>query len=429
MQAIQRVDSKSVSNFTFWLYLYFVVDFFLHLSARIPLYGMIRPTMILVFLITLALIFQKDRFSPVVSDPIFKAISILIGYIILTIPLVTWPGSVLFNNLPVFIKAVVFFFFTALVLDTEKRLKLFIVVFMACQTFRVLEPLYMNITSGYWGSATYLGGGEFAARLSGAPSDIINPNGLGFVVATIIPFWYYIGWCGRSVLSKISFLLIAPLSIYALVLTMSRGSFIAMLVVIWMILKDSKHKIFLIAGGLVVLLVIWANLSDLHKERYLSLVDSSTSMSSTAKGRIEGMKDELGVALERPIIGHGLGTSREAKSHAGIGWLVSHNLYIEILLELGLSGLIIFILFLRKIYNKFMENQRLIHEYHNLNSDVFINNLNLTMKTVFWMYVVFSFNYFGLSVYYWYMFGGLTIAFSRVYFFKYTEKEEIVSGS
>src|SRR5690606_42071421 len=56
--------------------------------------------------------------------------------------------------------------FTALTIDTEKRLKWFIAVFVFCQIFRVLEPLYLNITQGYWGSATHLQGDRKSTRLN-----------------------------------------------------------------------------------------------------------------------------------------------------------------------------------------------------------------------------------------------------------------------
>ena len=160
---------------------------------------------------------------------------------VITLPFVTWPGSVLINNLPEFVKAVVFFFFTTLIIDTEKRLTIFLLIFISCQVFRVFEPLYMNITSGYWGDRTYLGSGEFAARLSGAPSDIVNPNGLGFIIVTAIPYLYYLIWLSPRKLLKLLFLIILPLLIYALVLTMSRGAFLALLVILWMIFKESKR--------------------------------------------------------------------------------------------------------------------------------------------------------------------------------------------
>mgnify|MGYP000683856775 CR=1 FL=1 len=136
---------QSVSGFVFWLYIYFVIDFFLHLSARIPGYGVIRPSLILVIVITFALIAQKDKIKHIAQEPSFNLIKWFIVYVLVTLPLVTWPGSVVADNFQFYLKAIVFFFFTAIIIDTEKRLNIFLIVYVGCQVFRVLEPLYLNI--------------------------------------------------------------------------------------------------------------------------------------------------------------------------------------------------------------------------------------------------------------------------------------------
>src|SRR5690606_5406517 len=129
-----------VSAFCFGAYIYFLIDFFLHLSARIPGYGVLRPTLLLVAIISMSLIIQRDRLKDVSKNPAYKAILVLIGYIVVSLPFVEWPGSVIKNNLPEFVKAIVFFFFTVFVIDSEKRLKIFLIVFVGCQVIRVLEP-------------------------------------------------------------------------------------------------------------------------------------------------------------------------------------------------------------------------------------------------------------------------------------------------
>jgi len=406
---------ETVSTFCFVMYIYFLIDFFLHLSARIPPYALIRPTLLLVIIISLSLILQRQKLSTFSGGLPFKSIKILFAYLVISLPLVEWPGSVV-QNLALLVKAIVFLFFTALIIDTEKRLKVFLFVFVSCQVFRAIEPLFLNLTSGYWGDKTYLGSGEFANRLAGAPSDVVNPNGLGFVIVTAIPFLHYLLW-GAKWKSKVLYIAILPAIMYALLLTMSRGAMVAFLVVVWMVFKNSKHKLSLVIVGLLSAVVMWGVLNDVQKDRYLSLVSSDTQGAKTVDGRWQGMVNEFSLGAERPIVGHGLGTTGEAKFNSGMKRQAAHNLYAELLIEIGIIGFIIFIIYIVSIYNIFIANQNLISKQSKLktNSEYdFYNRLNLALTTVFWMYVVYSINYYGLSVYYWYLFGGLTIAFGRV---------------
>jgi len=413
---VNRTESENaVSGLTFWLFLFLNVDFFVHLSNRLPTYGMLRPTLLLVLFISLLLFMQREKLTGIGEDPAFKAILRLLVYVIVTLPLVEWPGSVLRNNLPDFIKAIAFFYFTALILDSDRRLKIFLLVFMSCQIFRVLEPLYLNYTTGYLGSWTYLGGGEFAGRLSGAPADVISPNGLGFVIVTVIPFLHYLAWESKKKLLRLLYLVLMPLLVYALIMTMSRGAFLALCVVIWMIFIKSRHKASMIIVLFISLVGIWNNITDVQKDRYLSIFSSQSRQSSSASGRLRGWIDEIIVGAKRPIVGHGMGTSSEAKFHAGHRAQKSHNLYTEVFVEIGIIGFFLFFSFLRAIYNSFKKNSRQIMML-GLADDEFVSRLNNVFIAVFWMYVVFSLNYFGLSTYYWYLFGGLTVAFHKIYF-------------
>jgi len=398
---------------TFWLFIYFLIDFFLHLSARIPGYGLIRPTLLLVLLITLSLYVQRDRFKGWTGEPIVSSLLVLVIYLVMSLPLVEWPGSVVKNNLGDFIKAIVFFFFTVLLVDLNRRLKIFLAVFIGCQVLRVLEPLFLNITEGYWGSRTHLGHGEFSQRLAGAPSDIINPNELGFVIVTAIPLLHYLLW-SSGVKAKLLYLLLMPPLLYALILTQSRGALLALLVVAFFVFKESSRKFSLIVVAVLVGFAGWQVMSDEQKDRYLSLVgQSETSNAATADGRIQGMMREFALGFERPIVGHGLGTTPEAKTHILGSRQASHNLYAELLIELGLIGTIIFLRFLYKVYQGLAENKERVDQITD-DSGKFYVQLNKALIALFWMYAVYSFNYWGLSQYYWYLFAGAVVVFHRL---------------
>ncbi|MBE97160.1 MAG: hypothetical protein CMG89_19750 [Marinobacter sp.] len=411
-RTVGALDTRIVSQLSFVLYLYFILDFFLRFSARIPGYGAIRPTLLAVATISILLFLQRDKLRGRFDDPIFKAIFVLFGYIVVSLPLVEWPGSVVRANIDPFVKAVVFLFFTALIIDTEKRLKWFVVVFVFCQVFRVLEPLYLNITQGYWGSSTYLDKGEFADRLAGAPADVINPNELGFVIATAIPFLHYLLWpLGWK--SKLLYVAVMPAMLYALILTMSRGAFIALLVVAFLVFKESRHKMKLIVVAVMLVVGALSVMTPIQKDRYLSLVDHDTTGGSSAEGRLKGIVGEFKLGLTRPVVGHGLGTTSEAKFHKWGSTKASHNLYGELIIELGLIGFVIFLRFLYQIARK-LSVVRSRFAALNMSDQSYYSRLNKCLIAVFWMYAVYSLNYWGLSQYYWYLLGGLVIAFGRL---------------
>ena len=405
----------TVGGFTFFLYLYFLLDFFLRFSVRVPAYGMIRPTLLLVLALTALLVLQKEKLKGWTKDPVIQGILVFVGYLILSLALVEWPGSVIRNNLPDFVKAVVFLFFTALIVDSEKRLKVFLIVFVGCQLVRVVEPLFLNITQGYWGDRAHLGGGEFTNRLAGAPADVINPNELGFVIVTIIPFLHYLVWPGRFK-AKLFYLAVMPALLYALILTQSRGAFLALLVVAWMIFKESNRKMALIVLAIAIGIAGWSVMSSEQKDRYLSLVGMSESANTaSAQGRFRGMLNEFDLAMSRPIVGHGLGTTPEAKVNVlGSRSQAAHNFYAEILIETGILGFMLFMRFLMKVYGKFRNNRKILENAESDSGLSFYRRLNQALIAVFWMYVVYSTNYWGLSQYYWYLFAGLTIVLSRL---------------
>ena len=159
----------------------------------------------------------------------------------------------------------------------------------------------------------------------------------------------------------------------------------------------------LVVGALSVM-------TPIQKDRYLSLVDHDTTGGSSAEGRLKGIVGEFKLGLTRPVVGHGLGTTSEAKFHKWGSTKASHNLYGELIIELGLIGFVIFLRFLYQIARKLS----VVRSALNMSDQSYYSRLNKCLIAVFWMYAVYSLNYWGLSQYYWYLLGGLVIAFGRL---------------
>lgn len=390
-------------EFGFKLYIIYVISWFLHIPDRIPFLGDIRFDLILVYILAALIIFggKSDR----ILTETDKVLKILIVYIFLTILLVTWPGSVIHFGLGNFAKGVVFYYFTVSFITSERKLKIFLFTFLACQSFRILEPTYLHITEGYWGSETMMTDWEFMDRLSGAPHDIINPNGLAYIIVSVIPFFYYLAELSWK--NKFNFLLTMPLCLYALVLTESRSGVIALIAVYVGIVLKSKRKILLTVIGIVAAIMLFVRLPAETKIRFLSIIDPTTKHSDTARGRIEGMKMSFRLAMERPFIGHGLGTSSETNYEIRRSSQISHILYGEIAIELGFLGLIIFLLFIKSIIVDSRESMRIIKERVEENQALLA--IGNAVQVYLLMNIIFSFASYGLSGYGWYLLAGLTV--------------------
>lgn len=394
------------------LYLVFIVSHFLHIPARIPVLGAIHLDLILVLLITATLFGKraKNETSLIEKNPVEKYLRVLVIYIVISLPFVEWPGSVIHNS-EEFIKAIVFFYFTVSVIDTESKLKGLMTVFLGTQIFRVYEPLYLHITEGYWGSYASMANWEFLARLAGSPNDVINPNGLAFVIVTVIPLLHFL--CLRNT-TRMKFLYLASLPglLYALILTSSRSGYVALFVVMIFIFLKTERKTFFIVmatvAGTGALSVMDANQLD----RLHSIYQSDTKNSSTAEGRIDGIKSDFLVALSRPIVGHGLGTSAEANYNEAGKDQLSHNLYTQLLQELGLVGAIIFLLFLKNIFVNFYRISRA--DCREPDEGNYLSNLTDGMQVWLYMNLVFSLVSYGLSSYEWYFFGGLSVVIFKL---------------
>jgi putative inorganic carbon (HCO3(-)) transporter len=410
---------KALSSVTFILYCVYTIDYYIRLSSRVPALAAARPTLLLFILIVLLLLLQQPHLRGRLENRSAKALFAFFAYLALSLPFVTWPGSVL-HNLDNFTRVVSFFFFSALLVDTERRLFVFLTVFVGCQVYRVLDPLYLHVTTGYLGDTTYLGDGNFAGRLSGGPYDVVNPNGLGFVIVGCVPFLYYVLYGSKQLYRKVLAIALIAACLYALYLTLSRGSMVALFVVIWAIFRQTKHKVLFVAGMVAVCVVAWAHFGSVQKDRYLSLLGEHGSQGSvqaeedqTAYGRVQVTEEEFDIGMQRPIFGHGLGTTQEAKVHDGHGPQASHNLYTELLVEIGVVGAFFFFRFLYSIYRELKEaTTRLAQDEGRPDDDIY-RRIFQALVALFWTYLVFSANYWGLSQDYWYALAGLVTVCAR----------------
>jgi len=403
-------------NVPFGLFCLFIIGYYLHITARIPALGKVHYDLALASVVALMIALSaqnRSRENGQQLDPVAKRLWILLGYIIVTIPFVEWPGSVL-RNLEPYAKSLCFFFFVLATVDTTRKLRVLLAVFCATQFFRVLEPLSMHVTSGYWGSRTSLENWEYMDRLAGSPFDTINGNGLAFVIVTTIPLLRFIVRPNTAIRFAL-WAAAAGAMCYALVLSASRSGFLALVFLCLFVIWRSKHRVAWLLVAAMGAVIALASMSDLHRDRYLSIVSHQTKSSETAEGRINGVIADFKVSLRRPLFGHGLGTSREANAHFRGNGVPSHDLYTEAAEELGYVGLALFLALLWSFLRACWKAQRAVNAWPVTDERLqFLHDVASTLVVLVAVDLFFSFASYGLSEPYWYFLGGLSVVTARL---------------
>jgi hypothetical protein len=402
--------AQDSGSFAFVMFCVFVVSYFLRFTQRVPFLGAARFDMVIAALTLAAILFgAKARDEKLATSDVGKRLLILLGYIVCTIPFVQWPGSVLAKGIEPFLKAVSFYYFVVSTVDSMGKLKTIVGLYVGCQMFRILEPLYMHLTTGYWGSFAMGSDWSLMDRLAGSPYDIINPNGLGFVVVTTLPLLHY--FCPpKGAFRKLLYAALLLAAMYTLMLTGSRSAFLALTVLAAIVIWRSERRALLTGVAVVVAIVGISLMDDMQRDRYMSIYSHDTISAGSAEGRLDGVIGDLKVAAQRPLFGFGLGNSREANANYRGEDRLSHDLYTEVAQELGFIGLAIFIAVLVAMVQSCYRVKRAVAGAENKADAVFLRHFSESLLVLIMVYLFFSFASYGLSEPYWYFIGGLASA-------------------
>lgn len=230
--------------------------------------------------------------------------------------------------------------------NTQKRLKSFIWTLLilsgilAFDTIRQLASVNaltfdMGRIGGY--SGAYFG----------------DSNDFAVMMNVVIPFAFFASITARPFILRPVSLYLMGLFVTAIVATRTRGGLIAfglvMLGIMYFGIRASKkwHKVISIILVTITIIGIFVFSPEVFKERAATIVDYKNQ--ETAWTRIENWKLGIKMFLSSPLVGVGAGNYQlRYKDFGGWNniWMVSHNMYVDVLSELGLIGFICFMLLL-----------------------------------------------------------------------------------
>ena len=251
-----------------------------------------------------------------------------------------------------------------------------------------------------------------------------DPNTLAITLVLSLPLHFMTYRLEKSKILKALSAFIVLATIYTMVLTGSRGGFVGLGVVTlmsWWILPKRGVRLFaLLAVGFIVIAVMPAQ----YQERYASIFSSERDDSS--KERLGLWTKGMRMFFDHPFTGVGtdaFGTANaEGYSEGRKSYLLAHNLYVQLLAELGIVGLITFGSYVVGLFYYMRKYRKFIIDKYRKRTWIWGVLMAMTLSTITLLVVgMFGHNLYRIN---WYFYGALTMAIGlilRNYEFKEAE--------
>jgi O-antigen ligase len=194
-------------------------------------------------------------------------------------------------------------------------------------------------------------------RMVGVDVTYADPNSFASTVLLALPLTLPFWSQTRSLGVRVLLALFTVAACTCILLTGSRTGYVGLAVfgLFCLLLARSKAKMLLVLAAAAVLLVAFA--PDSLQDRFLTLIDASrgpANAQESAQGRIGGFLEGFHLWDANPILGIGPGAFLYATT-AGYN---SHNLYGQVVSEMGAVGAVAFLAVLACFYLNWRETRR-----------------------------------------------------------------------
>jgi O-antigen ligase len=266
----------------------------------------------------------------------------ILAWASIIVPLSYWPTGSLMFILNVYAKTVAAFWLLSRVVSTRLRLQQVIwgVVLMGL-------PLAGTALSHYFsGQFTP---GEYG-RIAGYDSGMAkNPNDTALMLNLLLPFSIALFLGSRRWWLRAPLLAVILLYVAGVIVTYSRGGFLTLAGTLAYYLAKlmRRGRWGPAVAALVLALAAVPLLPAGYVTRLATITDTDADPTGSAQTRSKDGLIAVRMALDRPLAGFGIGMNALALNDVrGATWLRVHNVYLEYAVDLGIPGLMLFLLLL-----------------------------------------------------------------------------------
>lgn len=237
-----------------------------------------------------------------------------------------WTGGALVQ-LTKFAPVVLAFVLLANAVDTRERVVAVMAVFAVCAGVLALHGIEQSRTGIGWTGVTM--SQETRIQYVGIFND---PNDLGMLFVMCLPMSLHLSMRGGLLgLRRLFWLAVAGVLLYGIYLTDSRGTMLALVVLLGVYVWQRRGPVtagVLGAAALAVLMLLPSRMQELDVGE------------ASAQGRVESWYEGLHMFISRPLLGIG------ADGYSDMYNLTAHNSFVLVLAETGIIGFTIWLAFI-----------------------------------------------------------------------------------
>jgi putative inorganic carbon (hco3(-)) transporter len=338
--------------------------------------------------------------TPTVLLPEIKIILLFGLTALISIPVGMNPSEGLATFSDAFIRCIFIFIIMINVVRTEWRLKGLLLLALAASCWLSLGALHdyhlgLMTVEGY--------------RVGGRGTGIFgNSNDLALHLVTMVPIAIALLFATRGP-RKIVYGVVAILIIAAIILTFSRGGFLALLISLgvmgWKIGRRHKLPILLLAVTIAGFFLLFA--PGNYSIRLISIFIPSLDPVGSSTMRSTELVRSLIVAARHPVFGIGMGNYASGMSLSG---LVTHNAYTQVASEMGATALVLYVMLMVYPFRRLRQIERETFDAHSR-----YHYLAIGLQASLVAYMVSSF--FASVAYLWYVYYlvAYAVCLRRIY--------------
>jgi len=420
---LTRNEVFSYPRISLWVTLFhclYVITWYLQLGSRKDFLGAIRFEFLLAGGMTLIALFYLPITRP---SPLQRRILKTVGFFFLSILL-----SLLFSydfeiSWQVFVNRVIKFsfmgFFIIVFVRGPRQLKFFLAAFLLATMKIGQEGFYGTLTG------SMLWENQGIQRLHGVTGLFAHPNSFTGLALGTLPFLYYLLPMVRWPV-KCLFLLHAIFAMTIIIYSGSRTGYVGFLFFLIFLFLKSPYKAKLLGGILALALVLIPFMPTQYMQRFNTIFTGKDIEGASIEKRKTIIKDSIKIFAWHPF-GVGVAAFPAVRNKYFNRRQDTHNLYLEVATNLGIQGLIAFLMFMyammkslsylrRSLAGQLVTTKALLRKDSPSSYRQHMNDLNLmqaTANSVFMFLLIrLMVGLFGMDLYeiYWWFAMGLTIA-------------------